>query len=151
LVVMLGLFLVLIVTHELVHGAFFWQFTGQRPRFAFKGAYAYASAPGWYIPQHQYLVVGLAPLILLSIAGLILMGVLPPKWVFMLVIVFAVHAAGCIGDLIVVGWLLWRRGDLLVQDDGELQGIFPARCLLICHVPSAYYDRNLSGDPVANR
>jgi hypothetical protein len=118
-VFMAGLFIGLIVAHELVHGAFFWLFSGERPRFAFKGAYAYAAVPGWYFPKRQYLMVGIAPLVLLTLVGLLWMAVSAPKWIFMLVIVFAVHTAGCIGDLIVVGWLLFRGGELLVQDEGD--------------------------------
>ncbi len=126
-VFMVGMFIGLIVAHELVHGAFFWLFSGERPRFAFKGAYAYAAVPGWYFPKRQYLVVGIAPLVLLSLTGLLWMAVSAPKWIFMLVIVFAVHTAGCIGDLIVVGWLFSRRGRLLVQDEGDRFKVYTVR------------------------
>ena len=46
--VLLAIVLTFII-HELVHGLFFWIFNRSRPTFGFKGAYAYASAPGWYL------------------------------------------------------------------------------------------------------
>jgi hypothetical protein len=35
------------VLHEAAHGVFFWLFTWDRPRFAYKVVYAYTAAPDW--------------------------------------------------------------------------------------------------------
>jgi hypothetical protein len=45
---------VMVVLHEGLHGLMFWHFTGDRPTFGFKGLYAYAAAPNWYLPRNQH-------------------------------------------------------------------------------------------------
>src|SRR6266700_2171735 len=90
---------VVLILHELTHGLFFWLFTKSRPAFGFKGWYAYTAAPGWYLPRAQFLVVGGAPLILLSLLGVALLLVVPwvvVPWVLWMLIG---NAAGAIGDL----------------------------------------------------
>ncbi len=56
---LLGVLIVTLVLHELVHGLCFWSFTRDRPRFGWKLIYAYAAAPGWYLPRGRYLTVAL--------------------------------------------------------------------------------------------
>jgi hypothetical protein len=109
----------MIVLHEAAHGLFFWLFTRSRPIFAFRVVYAYAAAPTWYIPKGQYLVVALAPLVLLSLLGVALMAILPSEW-FMLLLLFLVsNASGAIGDLWVVGWLLRQSAPCYALDQGD--------------------------------
>ena len=64
-----GIILGMMAIHEAIHGLFFWIFTRSRPIFGLKLLFAYAGAPGWYIPRNQYIVVGLAPLVLMTAAG----------------------------------------------------------------------------------
>lgn len=108
-----------LVIHELVHGLFFWLFTRSRPRFGFKGAYAYAAAPDWYIPRPQMLVVGLTPLILLSLLGLPFLALVPYPASLFLVLALSMNAAGAIGDLYIAARLLFTPRDVLIQDEGE--------------------------------
>lgn len=49
--------ILIILLHELIHGIFYWIFTHEFPVFAFKGAYAYAAAPDWYIPRKQFVII----------------------------------------------------------------------------------------------
>lgn len=109
----------ILVLHELVHGAFFWLFTHQRPHFGFKGAYAYAAAPNWYLPRRQYMLVGISPLLVLSLFGLLLLPVLPPGGLLPWLVALAGNASGAIGDALIVGWLLFQPDTVLVQDHGD--------------------------------
>ena len=52
---------VVVLAHEAVHGLGFWAITRRRPVFGFRGLYAFAGAPGWYIPCGQYALVGRRP------------------------------------------------------------------------------------------
>ena len=71
-------FVLVMLIHELVHGMFFWWFAGQRPTFGIKGLYVYVAAPPEvYFPRNQYLLVGVAPLVLLTLVGLLLMLIVP--------------------------------------------------------------------------
>lgn len=115
---------VVLLLHELVHGACFWLITRARPRFGLQLAYAYASAPQWYIPRNPYLVVGLAPFVLISLVGAILLPWLPEALVLPWIFALAVNASGSIGDLYIVGWLLRRPSSALVNDHGDCIHIY---------------------------
>ena len=109
-----------IILHELIHGIFFWIVTRTPPKFGFKGAYAFAAAPEWYIARDPYLWIGISPLIVISLAGILVIPALQPwilpAWLFMLI----VNATGAVGDVYVVSWLIRKPKNLLIQDSGDL-------------------------------
>lgn len=110
---------VVLLLHEFVHGACFWWITHSRPRFGLQAAYAYAAAPDWYISRNPYLIIGLAPLVLITLVGLTLLPGLPVAlwlpWIFAL----SVNASGSIGDVYIIFWLLSRPASILVNDHGD--------------------------------
>lgn len=109
--------ILVMITHELVHGVFFWQYTGKRPTFGIKGLYVYVVAPAEvYFPRNQYLVVGIAPLVLLTLVGLLLLMMVPLVVVPIFMLFIAFNAAGAAGDLLMVAWLLSYSPDTLMQD-----------------------------------
>lgn len=116
---LLAITALMLLTHEAIHGVFFWLFTRSRPRFGIGAGYAYATAPGWFLPRAQYLIVGLAPLVIISIAGMALAAVAPLSWFAPLLALVIMNASGAVGDLAVVGWLLMQPGDCLAQDKGD--------------------------------
>ncbi|MCU0490178.1 MAG: DUF3267 domain-containing protein [Chloroflexaceae bacterium] len=107
-----------VVLHELMHGLFFWLFSRARPHFGFKGWYAYAAAPGWFFPRGQFLVIGLAPLVLITLLGLLLVLVLPGPWLPLPLLVVVMNGAGSVGDLVAAVWLLRQPSSALFQDNG---------------------------------
>jgi len=114
-----ALVLVMLI-HELVHGVFFWWFAGQRPTFGVKGLYVYAAAPpDVYFPRNQYLIVGIAPLVLLTLFGLLLVVIVPVVAVPILSLFIAFNAAGAAGDLVMAVRLLSYSPDTLMQDNGS--------------------------------
>lgn len=115
----------LVVFHEAVHGLFFWLFTGRRPRFGFKGLYAYAASPvGVYIPRNQYLMVGAAPLVILTLVGVLLIPIIPLIALPALFIFLISNTAGSVGDLFVVGWLLREPPQVVLIDSGDAMTSF---------------------------
>lgn len=108
-----------VVVHEGIHGIGFWRSTGERPKFGFNGITAYAAAPEWYLPRRQYVLVGLAPLAGISLAGVLLLPVVPQALLPFLLIVMAFNAAGSMGDVVMVGWLLSQPRTVLVHDHGS--------------------------------
>ncbi len=110
---------VMVVLHEALHGFFFWLYTRAMPKFAFRGAYAYAAAPTWYLPKAKYLTVALAPVVLLSLLGIGLMAVVPAGWFLALLFILITNASGAVGDLWVVAWLLRQPRDCYAQDSGD--------------------------------
>ncbi len=120
----LVLVLVNTVLHEAIHGFFFWLFTRSRPRFAFHWTYAYAAAPDWYLPKYLYLVTALAPLVLISLIGILLFLFVPAGWLASVWFVLVINAAGSVGDLAVAVWLLRQPSTCLAQDTGSAVTLF---------------------------
>jgi hypothetical protein len=123
-VVLIAAFFFIIVLHEAVHGVFFWLFTRERPVFGFRGLYAFAAAPEWYLPRNQYLVVGMAPLVLITLAGLVLIAFLSDTSLVIALLILAMHAGGAIGDLFVTTWCLRQPATILVRDVGDAMTIY---------------------------
>jgi hypothetical protein len=110
---------VMVLIHELVHGLFFWAYTLARPVIGLKLFYAYAAAPGWYLPRGRYLIVALAPLVLLTGFGYAALLVITPIAALPLLFGITMNAAGSVGDIAVVIWLLRHPGPALVEDVGD--------------------------------
>ena len=117
--VVLAVTVVMVVVHEGLHGLVFWLITHRRPTFGFRGSYAFAAAPDWYIPRQPYLLVCLAPFVLITLIGLGLMAVAPEGFVPPLLLLISMNAAGAVGDLTVAAWLLLKPVSTLVQDYGD--------------------------------
>lgn len=124
LLVFLLVFVSMVTLHEAIHGLFFWLYTRGKVKFAFKGAYAYAAAPDWYLAKRPYMVVSMAPLIIMSIVGVVALMVVPFSWINPLMLVITMNAAGAIGDIYVFSLLLRMPGHVLVQDFGEQMEIY---------------------------
>jgi len=118
LVIILGL-IIMVIIHELIHGLFFWIYTHERPVFAIKPAYAFAAAPEWYVRRNAYFLIGLAPLILISVILVPLAVLLPSSSAAVVLLIAAMNAAGSLGDIVVVTWILFHPADSYIQDHGD--------------------------------
>ncbi len=114
-----ALFLML-SAHELIHGMMF-QLFGAKPRYGFdlKKGVAFAAADRYYLTRDAYLIVGLAPLVLITLGTLALMTITSGELNTLIALVGAANVGGSVGDL----WfyLICRRypPDLLVRDFGD--------------------------------
>jgi hypothetical protein len=102
--------------HEGIHAFFFWIFSKHMPLVGFKGAYAYAAMPGWYFPRNQYLMIGIAPLILITIIGILFLAILPVSSLNLVLVALIINTSGAVGDLFVVIWLLNKPVETLALD-----------------------------------
>ena len=107
-----------IVLHELVHGAFFWVFTREQPKFGFSLLYAYATAPGWHFSNSYYWLIGLSPLVLLTLLGLALVPVVPHDLLYLLLFGIFTNASGAIGDIYIVTRVALEPAGAMVEDRG---------------------------------
>ncbi len=123
LVLILGLVIIIIV-HELVHGIFFGIITRQVPSFGFRGAYAFAAAPEWYIRRAGYFCIGAAPLVILTIIGLILIPIIPARFLFSWLFCILANASGSIGDIYILADLLRQPETALIQDRGDMISVY---------------------------
>jgi hypothetical protein len=123
LLIFLFLLAFTLLIHELIHGFFFSILTGTKPRYAFKGAYAYAAAPGIYIRQSRYIWIAIAPFAIITLTGLLLLLVVPADWVTVTALMTLINASGSAGDLWVV-WELVRCRKNLILDEGDCVTFF---------------------------
>lgn len=118
--VFLAVSLVTVVAHELVHGLFFRVFGGH-PRYGagwtYFMPYFYATSPGQEYTLPQMLVIGLAPLLVLSPLSLIV-ALAVPALLGYAGVAFMVNTAGAVGDMWMSSRLLRFRGlaDVTVVD-----------------------------------
>ena len=116
---------IVIITHEAIHGIIFWLFTHRRPHFGIKGLVAYAAPPaGLYIPRNAYLIVALAPLVVLTLAGLILLLFVPATALALIICIVSFNISGSVGDSAVTVWLLQKPSHTLIEDRGEVMIVY---------------------------
>jgi len=114
-----------IIVHEATHGLFFYLFTGRKPRFGFKLLYAYAASPeGIFIKRSQYLWVGLSPLLIITLVGMVMIPVLPLVAIPTLVFALILNASGSVGDIAMMAWLLRQPKEALIKDTGIMVTAF---------------------------
>ncbi len=122
---LLGLLLILVVMaiailcHELVHGSLFWFFARRRPEFGVGPGYAFAAMPDWFFPRGQYLVIGLGPLVGLTLLGLAFSIFAPITWLGLIFAGMVINAGGAIGDLYVCWRIAREADDIWVKDMGD--------------------------------
>jgi len=119
LVVSIFIFVALITVHELIHGAFFWIFTRSRPVFGLRGWYAFAAAPGWFLARREYLTIILAPFLILSLLGMLLMALIPATLTLVVLIMTIINATSSVGDLWIAIRLVGQRQPVIAEDLGD--------------------------------
>ncbi len=96
-------YVVILPIHELVHGAAF-KFWGGKPYYGAKWPIAlYCSAKEQVFPRNYYLVIGLAPLLIITTVAIIL-TLLAPNWSAYALFATIGNFSGAAGDL----WVAWR-------------------------------------------
>jgi hypothetical protein len=112
------------LVHEFIHGFFFWVFNRSRPIFALRPLYAYAAAPGWFIPTRHYWIIGLAPLVLIDTIGLLFISVAPAGWIPVLVLLVALNIGGAVGDMFIIAQALRLSPGSFAKDVGDTVSFF---------------------------
>lgn len=113
-------FVLVLILHELVHALFFSLITGENPKFGLKGFYFYVAAPEWYIPKSAYLLINLAPILFISLIGLIVILFIPVNFVPLMLFSLAVNVASGTSDIFITGWLIRSPKKTLVNDSGNI-------------------------------
>jgi Putative zincin peptidase len=117
--------ILLLSIHELCHGLAF-QLFGVRPRYGInlsKGV-AYASASDHYLTRDAYLVVALAPLVMISLGAVILMALTGGSLRFVMALLGTLNAGSSVGDLWFVAVCVRYPRSLLVRDYGDGAELF---------------------------
>jgi putative zincin peptidase len=108
-------YILILPIHELIHAAAFvlW---GGKPYFGTKLPYAlYCGAKNQLFHRNQYLVVGLAPLVVITLAGIIF-TLISPALASYTIFATVGNVSGAAGDVWTVRKLLRRPHSILVED-----------------------------------
>ena len=108
-----------LMLHELVHGFFFWLFAKERPQFGIGPGYAYAAAPDWFFPKMKYLVIGLSPLVVLTVLGLVAIALVPLAWIGAIFLAIVFNAGGAVGDMYICIRIGGEAGNVWIKDKGD--------------------------------
>jgi hypothetical protein len=111
------LFIGTLILHELIHG-FCLSMFGGKPRY---GTGIYSIIPYLYtttksiFPRNKFIIIYIAPLVVISIIGVAAMAVFPSiaHWILLPLVV---NASGSMGDLWMTRTLLRYPGHILVED-----------------------------------
>ena len=119
--------LVYIVLHELTHGAAYKLLTGQKLTFGLTLTVAFCGVPEIYVYRRASLIAVLAPFVVFTVLGALLLFVLPGPWERFFVMAFlGLHIGGCSGDLYNTWMYLTRFRDprTLTRDTGPVQTFY---------------------------
>lgn len=123
----LPLALLVLLLHELIHAAVIL-LVGHKPRLGAKldKGVLYATADGAYFRRSEFIAVALAPLVVITLAGLALIALLPDRIGFYVSLAVILNAGGAIGDL----WMAWvvlrHAPSVLVRDEEDGIRVFAA-------------------------
>ncbi len=116
--------------HEAIHGlAILW--TGHKPRFGMelnKGI-LYATADNALFRRREFVVIALAPLVVISAGALLGTLLLPGSAYIPVTLAAALNANGAIGDLWMARAVLRYPPDMLVRDEQDGIRIFAAESM----------------------
>jgi hypothetical protein len=132
-----------IVIHELIHGITFTIFGGS-PRYGLKVKsflpVAYATSPGDLFERNAFVVITLAPLIIIDVVCLLLLAIFPQApW---LIWVIAFNTSGAIGDIWMAVQLLRCPQSIRVEDREEGIAIYAPVSMTLQNLPFAGNDQS---------
>jgi len=101
--------------HEFVHGLAFMLWGG-KPYYGARLPFAlYCSARNQLFPRNYYIVVGLAPFVVITLLAT-LFTIIAPVLASYGLLAWISNFSGAVGDLMAVRWLLHQPSDVLVED-----------------------------------
>lgn len=116
-----------IILHELTHGLFYKIFTHEKLTFGLTLLVAFCGVPKLYVNRKTSLVTTLAPFVIFNIIYICLMIFIPDIFTKLVILfMFAMHVGGCVGDLWVTYYLLFKYRDkkMIVNDTGPKQTFY---------------------------
>jgi hypothetical protein len=106
--------------HEFIHAVFLWFFTSHRPIIVVGEGGLAVRLPSWYIPRGQFLVTNLAPFCVISLVGLLLLLVVPQRYISLTVFLTAMNTAGSIADITSSAYLLLHPPSIYLETEGTI-------------------------------
>ena len=106
--------------HELIHAIFLYFFTGHFPSLVTGGGGLAIRLPGWYIPRDQFLIANLAPFIVITLMGVLLLLAMPQSYISLTVFFTAMNIAGSIADIFSSAYLFLHSPSIYLETEGTI-------------------------------
>ena len=113
----LGLMVVYMVLHELVHGVAMKLCGTKKVKYGFTGMYAYAGSEDYYCKK-AYIFIALAPVVLWGVVLAVINFFVSPQWFWVIYMIQVVNLSGAAGDVFVTAKFSQMPKDILIQDSG---------------------------------
>ncbi len=111
---------IVIFLHELIHASVVFLTHRQKPRIGIRGLIVYAAAPESALTKTQFIITALAPFLLISIIGCMLIFFIPQSFLSWIFIPTVVNAAAAGGDFMAVLWALKQPENTKFIDEGDI-------------------------------
>lgn len=105
------------VLHELVHGITMKLCGTKKVKYGFTGLYAFAGSEDYY-DKKSYIIIALAPIVLLGIVLAIINALVPYQWFWVVYFIQITNLSGAAGDLFVTVKFSRMPKDILIGDYG---------------------------------
>ena len=111
---------IVIFLHELIHASVVFLTHRQKPRIGIRGLIVYAAAPESVLTKTQFIITALAPFLLISIIGCMLIFFIPQSFLSWIFIPTVVNAAAAAGDFMAVLWALKQPENAKFIDEADI-------------------------------
>ena len=115
--VLIGLLVLYMVLHELVHGIAMMICGTKKVKYGFTGMYAYACSDDYYTKK-PYLFIALAPVVLWGVVLAVINPLVPTPWFWVIYMIQITNLSGAAGDFLVTVKFIRMPEDILVKDHG---------------------------------
>jgi hypothetical protein len=119
-------FALVVLLREGLHWLVLWIITGDFPKLSFRGLYAYAAVPEWYLPRRSYIWQALVPLFGITVMGVIAVVLVPLNLVPGVMLVVSLNVAMSVNDLATLYWLMGKPKESLFIEDRDCVQVFSA-------------------------
>lgn len=112
-----------LVLHELTHGVGFLIFTREKLKFGMTLTVAFCGVPSAYVKKWPAFITTLLPFVVYSAVFLLITFLTTNIYIEMIsILLFGVHFGGCVGDLYVASYLIFKADkNTIMNDDGATQ------------------------------
>ena len=125
--IFLALFVLYIVFHELTHGIGFLIFTREKLKFGMTLTVAFCGVPSAYVKKWPAVITTLLPFTVYSVLFLLVAFLTTNIYIEIIaILLFGFHIGGCIGDLYVATYLIFKADKTTIMNDDGAKQVFYA-------------------------
>jgi hypothetical protein len=116
----------MILMHENIHALVAWRCTNHWPSYGVTPLGIYVNTAEWYFPRSMMIAISIAPFLILTLLGFLLLAMLPAAFTRLFVWFILLNGVGSINDVAVTAWIFFQPDSALIQNDGREIRIYRA-------------------------